>query len=119
MPLPKSGESFEDALEGFRAAAEGILRNHFRRNEYTFAVPVILIAKGGRKYAKLIRSENDPVTGERRSYSESVHSFVDKATGEIFMPASFRAPAKHARGSIYRDNGRDSMSDSASIRYLR
>lgn len=119
MPIPKTGETFEAALEGFRAAAEGIARAHFDRNDYTFAIPVIEIAKGGRKYAKLIQTEDDPETGERRAYSSSVHSFVEKATGDIFKPASFKAPAKHARGNIYRDNGRNSMNDAAHVKYLR
>ena len=118
MPIPKTGETFDAALEGFRAAAEEILRAHFAANDFTFAIPTIEIAKGGRKYAKLIAGENDPKTGEARP-SRSVHSFVDKATGEIFKPASFKAPAKHARGSIYRDNGRDSMTASAHVKYLR
>jgi hypothetical protein len=30
----------------------------------------------------------------------SVYAFVDKKTGELFKPASFNAPAKHARGNI-------------------
>jgi hypothetical protein len=117
MPIPKTGETFDEALEGFRAAAEEILQAHFVRNDYTFAVPTIEIAKGGRKYAKLIRGEKDPETGEARP-SRSVHSFVDKSTGEIFKAASFKAPAKHARGSIYRNHGR-SMTNDAHIFYLR
>ena len=110
MPIPKSAESFEDALEGFRATAEGVVRDHFARNGYTFAVPVVEIAKGGRRYAKLISTGDDPETGERRSYSSSVHRFADKATGEIFKPASFKAPAKHARGNVFdADNGLATM----------
>ena len=119
MPIPKSGETFDDALEGFRAAAEEIKRADFARNGYKFAVPAVYIKKGGRRYAKLISTENDPQTGERRAYSESVHSFVEIATGEIFKPASCKAPARVARGSIYCNNGRDSMTATGSIYYLR
>ena len=28
---------------------------------------------------------------------ESVHAFVDKKTGEVYKPASWRGPAKHVR----------------------
>lgn len=45
----------------------------------------------GRKYLRLWM-----VQGSHRS----AWAFVDKTTGEIFKPATWRAPAKHARGNI-------------------
>ena len=34
----------------------------------------------------------------RNEYREgSVHAFVDKETGQVYKPASWRAPAKHVR----------------------
>ena len=45
----------------------------------------------GRKYAKLV---------SRSRGSGSVWAFVDKETGDILKPATFNAPAKHARGNI-------------------
>ena len=41
----------------------------------------------GRKYHKIIADN-------------SVHAFVDKNTGEVYKPASWRAPAKHVRNAI-------------------
>jgi len=46
------------------------------------------IKEGGRKYHKIVMN-----TGNRRS----VHAFVDKKTGEVYKPASFKAPAKGVR----------------------
>ncbi len=113
------GVNFEAALEAYRATAEATLRRYFARNDFTFAVPTITVAKGGRKYAKLLRGENDPATGEPRP-GGSVHSFVNKATGEIFKAASYSAPAKHARGNVYSDDhGAHALTDCASVRYLR
>ena len=43
----------------------------------------------GRKYHKIIM--------ETDSGSRSVHAFVDKKTGEVYKPASFKAPAKIVR----------------------
>ncbi len=116
MPIPKSGVTFETALEGFRATAESLVRAHFERNGYTFATPNVEIKRGGRKFLKLIKTETVK-TGEKRGLS--VHSFVEIATGDIFMPAGWKAPAKHARGNIYRDNGRESMTEVGGIKYLR
>ena len=113
------GLTFEDALESFRATAEGILRAYFARNNFTFATPNIEIKRGGRKFIKLIRTESDPETGENRGQT-FVHSFVEVETGQIFKAASFKAPAKHARGNIYSDDhGAHALTDDAHVRYLR
>lgn len=47
------------------------------------------VIESGRKYHKIIMIDS--------SKGRSVHAFVDKKTGEIYKPASFRAPAKHVR----------------------
>lgn len=31
----------------------------------------------------------------------SVYAFIEIATGDVFLPASWRVPAKHPRGNIY------------------
>ncbi len=118
MPRSKREIGFAEALEDFRAYAEGVKRTHFADSGYTFAVPTLEITKGGKKYIKLIAGENDPVTGEPRP-GGSVHSFVEVATGDIFKAASMKAPAKHARGNIYRGNGAEALTDVGGIRYLR
>lgn len=41
----------------------------------------------GKKYAKIV-------------HGGSVHSFVDLTTGDVLKAASWKAPAKHARGNI-------------------
>ena len=46
------------------------------------------VIETGRKYHKIIMDANG---------SRSVHAFVDKKTGEVYKPASFKAPAKHVR----------------------
>ena len=48
--------------------------------------------ESGRKYHKIIM--------ETDSGSRSVHAFVDKKTGEVYKPASFKAPAKIVRYNL-------------------
>ena len=48
--------------------------------------------ESGRKYHKIIM--------ETDSGSRSVHAFVDKKTGEVYKPASFKAPAKIVRFNL-------------------
>ena len=47
------------------------------------------IEEGGRKYHKVVMETN--------SQQRSVHAFVDKKTGEVYKPASFKSPAKIVR----------------------
>ena len=56
----------------------------------------------GRKYYKIIqqnyREYNDYYPNLKEGYHDgSVHSFVDKNTGEVYMAASWSSPAKHVR----------------------
>lgn len=111
-------DRFTSALEDFRACADETVKAHFAREGYTFAIPFVEVDSIGKKYAKLIRAESDPVTGERCP-SGSVLGFVSIENGDIFMAAGYSRPAKHARGSIYTNRGADALTDTGSVRYLR
>ena len=53
----------------------------------------------GRRYIKVIRGG-------------SVHCFVDRTNGDVLKAASWKAPAKHARGNLFdKDNGLGSMGE--------
>ena len=67
-------------LEDFKRA------NNRKTDDYKFYI------ESGRKYHKLIM--------ETGAGSRSVHAFVDKKTGEVYKPASFKAPAKHVRFNL-------------------
>ena len=49
----------------------------------------------GRKYFKINQCEKR--NGSDQYSSRSVHAFVDKKTGDVYKPASWKAPAKHVR----------------------
>ena len=109
--------AFETALENFRAASEEVLVAHFARNDFTFAVPFIETAgRRGPKYAKLWRGETHTGSEPTRN---SIHAFVEIATGDIFKPASTKAPAKHKRGNIYEDAGRACLTAAGHVAYMR
>ena len=48
----------------------------------------------GRRYWKILQWDFDC---DGVKFSESVHSFVDKNTGQVYKPASYKSPAKHVR----------------------
>ena len=53
----------------------------------------IFRCEAGRKYWKIVGYDEE---GDVRR-SEGVHAFVDKKTGEVYKPASWRGPAKGVR----------------------
>ena len=70
---------------------DALLDNFKRRNnggtsDYKFYID------GGRKYHKIWM--------ETESGSRSIHAFVDKKTGDVYKPASVKAPAKNVRFNL-------------------
>ena len=59
------------------------------------------VYKTGKKFHKVYFLEYQEASeyyGTKAGYkSGSVHAFIDKQTGEVYKPASWRAPAKHVR----------------------
>ena len=49
-----------------------------------------------------------------------VVAFVDKKTGDIYKPASWSSPAKHSRGNVNKEFGKEALDETGtSIRYLK
>ena len=47
----------------------------------------------GRRYIKIVAHIS--------IHSSSVFAFIDKTNGDILKPATWKAPAKHARGNLF------------------
>lgn len=54
-----------------------------------------------RKYYRLVMRY---LTGNKQ---RSVHAFIDKATGDVYKPASWKSPAKHIRYNLLDDKSRE------------
>ena len=57
----------------------------------------------GKRYYKIVQQEFETWEGSKNygKYADgSVHCFVDKETGDVYKPASWKAPAKHIRFSF-------------------
>ena len=48
----------------------------------------------GRKYWKIVQTDID---ANGKVWSGGVHAFVDRNTGQVYKPASYKSPAKHVR----------------------
>ena len=67
--------------------------------------PYKFYIESGRKYHKIIMETDGGAN--RLGPSRSVHAFVDKKTGEVYKPASFKAPAKIVRYNLLRIESRE------------
>ena len=51
----------------------------------------------GKKFYKVFNLQFDTFKGRNEYRAGSVTAFIDKNTGEVYKPASWKAPAKHVR----------------------
>ena len=65
----------------------------------------------GKRYLKVVRETFDEFQGRNKWRDTTVHAFVDKETGEVYKPASWKAPAKHVRFNLSNDLDRQSLHD--------
>ena len=73
MPSSDNPQYWEERIADYKAG----------KDVYKFSIVT------GRKYHKIVQTCCDG--------SQSVHGFVDKNTGELYKPASWKAPAKDVR----------------------
>lgn len=100
--VDKTPQEFDKALKSFLKGAQAKIDDNYKIH-YQNLKPDKLVAKEGPRYIKI-------VTKHMSGSGESAWAFIDKGTGQIYKPASWKAPAKHARGSIFdQDNGMRSI----------
>jgi len=103
----------KEEIHDFASRVQQMVNKHFREQFPNLTPPTILI-KFGRKYAKIIKEQKGP----RGAGQRSVYGFVDAHTGDIYKAATWKAPAKHIRGSIFADDGGMSSCTPYGIVYL-
>lgn len=90
----EENSDFDAKLKSHIQGLSDIANKHWQDNKFVHDPPHFE-AKHGKKYVKIVRKDS------RQSSSGSAHSFIDKETGDVLKPASWNAPAKHARGNIH------------------
>lgn len=103
--------------------AEFLSRLSVRLNEYrakmnlTYFSHYRVTTTGGSKYIKVFRQEMQEDTPYGH---ESIVAFIDSTNGDILKPASWKAPAKIARGNINSAQfGMEAIDESGFVRYLK
>ena len=77
----------------------------------SFAENLKIEQRPGKRYIKLVCSHYNKRTGERAH--SSVWCFIDKESGAVYKPASFKAPAKHVRFNLLLISDREWLMENA------
>lgn len=92
------------------------LNQYKERNNFTYFDSYTAIATEGKKYFKVYRRE----VKDRIGRNESIVAFIDKATGDIYKPATYAAPAKHSRGNVNSpEDGMEAIDPAGFVKYLK
>ena len=90
------GEGSEYAFNKLKALKDGT-----EKNVVTFRV------EEGRKYHKIIQVEYDTFQNRNENRDSGVHAFVDKKTGAVYKPASWKSPhTKYVRFNLLDEQSR-------------
>lgn len=103
-------------ISPFIHALENRLNEYKTKMGYTYFDSYSVFATEGPKFFKVYKAENQ----SGKQFQRNIVCFIDKTTGDIFKPASFNAPAKHARGNVLSpQNGMEAITSEGYVIYLR
>ena len=86
------------------ATASKLVADYYATN-YPSLTPPVMTFDVGRRYIKVINETwHQSEDGIRTKTNSSVWAFIDRTTGDVLKPASWNAPAKHARGNVFNDD---------------
>lgn len=86
--------SFDDALVSFLLGAQAIVNDYFKTHLPNLK-PALLSLERGKRYVRVVTTDDD-------GHGQRVYCFIDSTNGDILKAASWKAPAKTARGNIYK-----------------
>lgn len=95
-------QNFEAAFAGWYQGIVAIIEKNYGEQKHLYPIKIT----EGKRYKKVV------VRG-------AAWAFVDKVSGDVLKPASWSAPAKHARGNIFDGNNGLRYIDAYGPAYLR
>jgi hypothetical protein len=87
--------AFQSALDRFVSEAQEMISTYYAEH-YPNLTPETLKVDPGRKYIRIWKGS-------------SAYCFIDSTNGDVLKPATWRAPAKHARGNIFTGKATDAV----------
>lgn len=107
-------------ISRFMSALEVRLNEYKTRAGLTYFKSFKVIATETPKYFKVFRSEIQNEDWNTKPMNASIVCFIDKETGDILKPASWKVPAKGIRGNVSSEfNGMEAIDECGFVKYLR
>ena len=98
-----SKDYYEHHLSVFVKRCQNMIDEEHQQKNFHWKTELTI--NNGRRYDKIVSSDIGTTSNQSR-----VYAFIDKTNGDILKPATWKAPAKHARGNIYDDDCMQFMS---------
>ena len=99
--MPDSSLSPSQIVEKRCISLIKALEQNYQQRYPNFSKKVTFKMELGRKYWKVNQVDYD-ANGEE--FSGGVHAFVDRNSGDVYKPASWKSPAKRVRYNLLDDN---------------
>lgn len=96
MDINDNRTEFQAKLNAFIADVNAMIQDDWSQRKMTFSAPKVFVG-GGRKFIRLVYVDGC-------GCGPSAYCFIDSTNGDILKSASWKAPAKHARGNIFDPN---------------
>lgn len=101
-------KTFAEALKKWHEAAQKIIDDYDITNNYTSLEREVLVLDESTKYVRVWKCRESEAKAGRRGSAYAFIAKVDNTTnalgnvkaGDVMKPASWKTPAKHARGNI-------------------
>lgn len=121
---------FAEKVEIFRQGVQKMQIEYFETSKFTHQPPDRVMVEDGGRYTRVYKVDQiwidtgDHSKGGQDQYFDtrlrkSIHSFLDKNTGDVLKPASAKAPASTARGNLFDAHNGLSMVNHFGPNYLR
>ena len=109
-PAPTKRPVTREEVKAWTAKIDAMIREHYAGSgEWAARLNHGASVMFGKRYARI--GSHEEANGIWCGWtSRYVHHFVDLTTGDILKGASWKAPAKHARGNILRPDAMDAVS---------
>ncbi len=108
-------EKIETAIDAWARAHEVQLREYYERDLANLTPPRVDV-QIAKRFAKIWRVDID---GAGTPGGRSIVAFIDLGTGDVFMPAGTKGPAKHARGNVLDVHAGLGSTTAHGVAYLR
>jgi hypothetical protein len=93
------------------------LKSYKEKAKLTFFSHYEIVITETPKYFKVFKKQ---IGHDGKGSNPAIVAFIDKNTGDIYKPATYKVPAKHSRGNVHSpQNGAESLTQEGFVRYLK